>query len=107
MSSTDSNPSTAAKAQTPDKLYTPFAVHLDESPDLLQRIDAATDTLFLVLDAGRQLTAMMAENHHTAALSSLVDSLLYGMEYARDVLGGDGSDPALRRQIVEAARGKS
>ena len=50
---------------------------------------------------------MMAENHHTAALSSLVDSLLYGMEYARDVLGGDGSDPALRRQIVEAARGKS
>lgn len=66
-------------------LYSPFCcVPLSDS--LSGRAAAASDSLNLVIDAGNQLTQYLAENGNTAALSSLVDALLCGAEYARDLL---------------------
>lgn len=65
--------------------YSPFCcVPLEESTR--GRVDAASDSLSLVIDAGNQLTQYLAENKDTAALSSLVDALLCGAKYARDLL---------------------
>lgn len=67
------------------QFYSPFCcVPLSDS--LSGRAAAASDSLNLVIDAGNQLTHYLAENGNTAAVSSLVDALLRGAEYARDLL---------------------
>ena len=75
-------------ASTP-KIYTPFHVHLSESPDLDERVRAAREVLALVIDSGNSLSQLMAASRETEGLSSLLDSLLGGAEYARDVLVDD------------------
>ncbi|MDS4069425.1 MAG: hypothetical protein RKO24_07370 [Candidatus Competibacter sp.] len=75
-------------ASTP-KIYTPFHVSLSESPDLDERVRVAHEVLGLVIDAGNSLSQLMAVSHETEGLSSLLDSLLGGAEYARDVLVDD------------------
>ena len=67
-------------------LYSPFCVAVNESPSHHERIRAAADSLSLVVESGNQLTVYLADNESTAALSLLVDALLCGAEYARDLL---------------------
>ena len=68
------------------KVYTPFHSPLSASPDLAERVRAAHEVLNLVLDAGNALSQLMAASRETEGLSSLLDSLLGGAEYARDTL---------------------
>ncbi len=75
----------AHAASTP-KTYTPFYSPLSETPDLDERVRAAHEVLNLVLDAGAALSRLMATNRETEGLSSLIDGLLGGIEYASDVL---------------------
>ena len=72
-------------ASTP-KSYSPFCIPLGESPDLEARVRVAHEVLGLVIDAGDALSKIMAVSHETEGLSSLLDSLLGGAEYARDTL---------------------
>ena len=67
-------------------LYSPFCVAVNESPSHHECIRAAADSLSLVVESGNQLTVYLADNESTAALSLLVDALLCGAEYARDLL---------------------
>lgn len=68
------------------KAYSPFCIPLGESPDLEARVRVAHEVLGLVIDAGDALSKIMAVSHETEGLSSLLDSLLGGAEYARDAL---------------------
>lgn len=75
----------AVGASTP-KTYTPFWLPLSPTPDLAERVRTAHEVLGLVIDSGNSLSQLMAASRETEGLSSLLDSLLAGAEYARDVL---------------------
>lgn len=82
-------------------IYSPFFV-IPGSSDIADRAMAASDSLALVRDAGYKLTSFLAEHEETAALSSLVDTLLCGVEYARDLLTGKKGCNEVSMDLTEA-----
>lgn len=82
-------------------IYSPFFV-IPLSSDIAGRAMAASDSLALVRDAGYKLTSFLAEHQETAALSSLVDTLLCGVEYARDLLTGKKGCNEVSMDLTEA-----
>ncbi|MCB0256572.1 MAG: hypothetical protein KDI55_22870 [Anaerolineae bacterium] len=93
MSTTDSTQKVSATfhviqrfGASTTKFYSPFCIPLGDSPDLEARVRVAHEVLGLVIDAGDALSKIMAVSHETEGLSSLLDSLLGGAEYARDAL---------------------
>lgn len=82
-------------------IYSPFFV-IPGSSDIKGRAMAASDSLALVRDAGYELTSMLARDKETAALSSLIDTLLCGVEYARDLLTGKKGCNEVSMDLTEA-----